>query len=209
MDGQRSEQEPLLQDQDGSDQQQSPDEVSTYARQRLRCQGLLVSKQKHYFTLALVALDVSCLLADLFIALIDCDERIKNDAWVPAVREGLEDAGLVFSCLFMVELIMCLWAFGLKYLKSWFHLFDALVIIASFLIDSLTRGVVEEVASLVIILRLWRFVKIIEEMSVGASEKMEDIEMKAEQLEKENAELKRELRRFKSTGEGETEDDES
>lgn len=105
--------------------------------------------------------------------------------------------------------VSCLLTVDTRYLKSWFHLFDALVIIASFLIDSLTRGVVEEVASLVIILRLWRFVKIIEEMSVGASEKMEDIEMKAEQLEKENAELKRELRRFKSTGEGNAEGDES
>ncbi|KUI55441.1 Voltage-gated hydrogen channel 1 [Cytospora mali] len=209
MDEQRNEQEPLLQSQDDSAQQQSPDEVSTYARRRQRCQGMLLSKQKHYFTLALVALDVSCLLADIFIALIDCDERIKNDAWVPGVRQGLEDAGLVFSCMFMVELIMCLWAFGFDYLRSWFHLFDALIIVASFLIDTLTRGIVEEVASLVIILRLWRFVKIIEEMSVGASEQMEDIEAKAEQLEKENAELKRKLRRLTSTGEGETEDDEA
>ena len=75
-----------------------------------------------------------------------------------------------------------------------------MIIIASFLIDALTHGIVEEVASLVIILRLWRFVKIIEEMSVGASEQMEDVEMRAEQLEKENNELKRELRRLRSTG---------
>lgn len=66
-----------------------------------------------------------------------------------------------------------------------------MVIIVSFLVDVLTRGVVEEVASLVVILRLWRFVKIIEEMSVGASEQMEDLEMRIEQLEKENFELKR------------------
>ncbi|KUI72769.1 Voltage-gated hydrogen channel 1 [Cytospora mali] len=209
MDEQRNEQEPLLQSQDDSAQQQGPGEVSTYARRRQTCQGMLLSKQKHYFTLALVALDVSCLLADIFIALIDCDERIKNDAWVPGVRQGLEDAGLVFSCMFMVELIMCLWAFGFDYLRSWFHLFDALIIVASFLIDTLTRGIVEEVASLVIILRLWRFVKIIEEMSVGASEQMEDIEAKAEQLEKENAELKRELSKLTSTGEGEAEGDEA
>lgn len=114
MDERRNEQEPLLQDQSSLDQQQSPDEVSKYDWQRHRCQGLLVSKQKHYLTLALVALDVSCLLADIFIALIDCDKRIENDKWVPEVREGLEIAGLVFSCLFMVELIMCLWAFGFK-----------------------------------------------------------------------------------------------
>lgn len=45
-----------------------------------------------------------------------------------------------------------------------------------------------------IILRLWRFVKIIEELSVGASEQMEDLEMRVEQLEKENSDLKSQLR---------------
>lgn len=88
---------------------------------------------------------------------------------------------------------------SLRYLHSWFHVFDALVIIVSFLVDVLTRGVVEEVASLVVILRLWRFVKIIEEMSVGASEQMEDLEMKLEQLEKENSNLKIELKKSNPT----------
>lgn len=74
-----------------------------------------------------------------------------------------------------------------------------MIIVASFLIDVLTRGIVEEVASLVIILRLWRFVKIIEEMSVGASEQMEDLEMKVEQLERENSELKSQLGQFRSS----------
>lgn len=90
-----------------------------------------------------------------------------------------------------------------SYLRSWFHIFDALVIVASFLIDVLTRGVVEEVASLVIILRLWRFVKIIEELSVGASEQMEDLEMKVEQLEKENSELRNQLRQVRPVDEEE------
>lgn len=119
MDDQNTEQQPLLEGQDdtnqGTDQQgQSKEEISAYTRHRQTCQNLLISKQKHYFILALVALDVSCLLADIMIALIDCDERIKNDAWVPEVREGLEHAGLVFSCLFLVELLLCIWAFGVE-----------------------------------------------------------------------------------------------
>lgn len=76
-----------------------------------------------------------------------------------------------------------------------------MIIVASFLVDILTRGIVEEVASLVIILRLWRFVKIIEEMSVGASEQMEDLEMRVEELEKENANLKDQLRKFQPVDE--------
>ncbi|KAF3760857.1 hypothetical protein M406DRAFT_358374 [Cryphonectria parasitica EP155] len=197
---QGNEQQPLLTDQhDTEHEEQSTPLHATYHKRRRQCQGLLVSKQKHYLIMALVALDVSCLLADILIALIDCDSRIQDDKWVPDVREALEHAGLVFSCLFLVELLLCLWAFGIDYLKSWFHIFDALVIIASFLIDILTRGVVEEVGSLVIILRLWRFVKIVEELSVSASEQMEDLEMKVEQLEKENADLKGELKKFKAS----------
>lgn len=113
------EQRPLLTDDNETDQgnpeEQSAESWSSHYKQyRQRCQGLLISKQKHYLILGLVALDVGCLLADILIALIDCDSRIKNDAWVPAVRKGLEHAGLVFSCLFLVELLMCLWAFGLE-----------------------------------------------------------------------------------------------
>jgi uncharacterized protein YceH (UPF0502 family) len=57
-------------------------------------------------------------------------------------------------------------------------------------VDVVTRGVVEEIASFVIVLRLWRFVKIIEELSVGAAERMEEIEARVVELERENAELK-------------------
>ena len=111
---QPGEQQSLLRHQSDLDHQRSPDEVSTYVRLKERCRALLQSKQKHYLILALVALDVSCLLADIFITLIDCDSRIENDAWVPAVHEGLEDAGLIFSCLFLAELITSLWAFGFE-----------------------------------------------------------------------------------------------
>jgi hypothetical protein len=55
------------------------------------------------------------------------------------------------------------------------------------------RGVDEEIASLVVILRLWRFFKIIEEMSAGAQEQMEDMESRLEVLEDENKELRKEL----------------
>lgn len=82
-------------------------------------------------------------------------------------------------------------------------MFDATIIIASFLVDVLTRGVVEEVASLIIILRLWRFVKIIEELSVASSERMEDLEMKVERLEEENSSLRDKLRKFAPSSESE------
>lgn len=111
MADQNDEQQPLMASEE-EENQSVP--ASTYRRTQQRCQALLISKKKHYFILALVALDVTCLLTGILIALIDCDKRIKNDAWVPEVREDLERAGLVFSCLFLLELLLCLWSFGLE-----------------------------------------------------------------------------------------------
>lgn len=84
-----------------------------------------------------------------------------------------------------------------RYFSSWFTRVDAAVIIASFLIDTLTQGIAEEIGSLVVILRLWRFIKIVEEFSLGASEQMEFLQARLELLEKENGELKDEIRAYR------------
>jgi voltage-gated hydrogen channel 1 len=51
----------------------------------------------------------------------------------------------------------------------------------------------EEVGSAVVILRLWRVFKIIEEFSTGAQEQMDSLAERIEELEKENDDLKRRL----------------
>jgi len=87
-----------------------------------------------------------------------------------------------------------------SYFRSWFHCFDALVVVAGFIIDVLLHGIIEEAASLIVIMRLWRVFKIIEELSVGAQEQTEDLQRKIDELEndnillsKENAHLRRTL----------------
>lgn len=84
----------------------------TYHRRREQTRRLLVSKKKHYFVMTLVALDVIGLLADIFIALIACDMGKSDEPWVGETRDGIQHAGLAFSCLFLLELISCVWAFG-------------------------------------------------------------------------------------------------
>jgi voltage-gated hydrogen channel 1 len=68
---------------------------------------------------------------------------------------------------------------------------DAIVIIAGFIMDVALRGPVEEAASLIVILRLWRVFKIFEELSVGAQEQMEAMTERIAYLEEEVSELKR------------------
>ena len=43
-----------------------------------------------------------------------------------------------------------------RYFQSWFHCFDATIILAGFIIDVCLKGVLEEAGSIVVILRLWR-----------------------------------------------------
>lgn len=86
----------------------------------------------------------------------------------------------------------------IRYFRSKFHCFDAFVILAGFVIDVLLRGVLEEVASLVVILRLWRVFKIIEELSVGAEEQMEGLQERLETLETEKSQIEVELNQLKA-----------
>lgn len=64
---------------------------------------------------------------------------------------------------------------------------------AGFAIDVATQGVIKEVGTTVVILRLWRVLEIIEELSSGAKEQMDSLFEHMEQLEADNEELKQEL----------------
>jgi len=73
--------------------------------------------------------------------------------------------------------------------------------VAGFVVDVLLHGILEEVASLVVVLRLWRFFKIIEEFTVGAQEQMDGLVLRIENLELENRDLKDRLRKSKGNDE--------
>ena len=73
------------------------------------------------------------------------------------------------------------------------------MILLAFVIDVLLHGVLEEIASLVIVLRLWRVFKIVEELSGAAEEQMDALRERIEELEGENVGLKNELQTARST----------
>jgi voltage-gated hydrogen channel 1 len=167
-----------------------------FVHSRRKMQRFLTSKTGHSIVLVLVILDVSCIFADFIINIFTCKTRGPDDDADRALTV-LGYVSLAFSCLFMLELIASVWAFGLSYFKSKFHIFDALVIVASFVIDVLLQGSLEEAASMIVVLRLWRVVKIVEELSVGAEEQVEHMDARIRELEKENSELREELRELK------------
>ena len=89
----------------------------SYAQRKRQARALLASNAKHYVVMCLVALDVTAILADIFIALVACDLKLEGAGWVTRTREGLHIFALVFSSLFLVELLVAVWAFGRRYVS--------------------------------------------------------------------------------------------
>lgn len=192
---------------DDEDYPYDPRSNTVYSRFRARTRSFLSSKWGHYIILFMVAVDVACIFADFLIELRVCELRERHQVPIDRgwglAQETLGLIGLIFSCLFMLELIASVLSFGLSYFNSYFHTFDAFVIVLAFILDVALRGVVEELGSLVVVLRLWRVFKIIEEMSEVSAEMMEKYEGELEDLRMENTKLKRKLKGYGSNDEDE------
>lgn len=78
---------------------------------RSKVKAFLSSSAQHYTVLGLVSFDLLGIFADIIINLYQCDEKDTDPIW-DDVRNGLGIAGLVFSCMFMLELLLSVWAFG-------------------------------------------------------------------------------------------------
>ncbi|KAI1363750.1 hypothetical protein F5Y08DRAFT_233096 [Xylaria arbuscula] len=152
-------------------------------RARQQTRRFFSSRAKHWVILTLILLDVAGILAEIFIALITCELHRQDEDWVAPTRQALTTFALTMSCLFMIELGLSVFADGLKFFSSWFHCLDAFVIVGSFAVDLLEHGIAEEIASLVVVLRLWRFVKIVQEFSVEQSELTEALRRRIDELE--------------------------
>lgn len=81
-------------------------------RMRRSCARALASRRKHFLIMGIVALDVTTLLANIFIQLIACETHQADEPWVETVTTMLEILGLAFSTVFMLELLACIYAFG-------------------------------------------------------------------------------------------------
>ena len=80
---------------------------------RQQIKTFLASRAQHYIVLGLVSFDLLSIFADIIINLYQCDEVDTDPKW-DDVRNGLGIAGLVFSSMFMLELLLSVWAFGFR-----------------------------------------------------------------------------------------------
>lgn len=107
------------------------------------------------------------MLADLvytFLSSSCTPEGPEGPEWL----EVLAHISLVITTLFLIEIPLTLWAFGLEFYNPFgkvtlarLHLFDAAIIMATFVLEVVLKGRERELAGLLIILRLWRLIKLV------------------------------------------------
>lgn len=82
--------------------------------------------------------------------------------------EVLANISLSINFFFLFEIPLTLWALGLQFMNPFgpvphasLHLFDSIVIIVTFILEVILRGKERELAGLIVVLRLWRLVKLV------------------------------------------------
>ncbi|KLO12638.1 hypothetical protein SCHPADRAFT_409970 [Schizopora paradoxa] len=154
----------------------------------------LESKHFHKAIIFLIAVDATCVLADLvYTFLVDPCAGGGGEEDQPAWLEVLAHISLAITTFFLIEIPLATYAFGFSYYRplgavphASLHLFDAVVILTTFVLEVVLRGREQELVGLLVLLRLWRLVKLVGGIAVGAGEIDEE-------LSKQLAETKQEL----------------
>jgi len=149
---------------------------------REKTANVLESTPLHTFVISLITIDAVCVLADLGYSFLSESCTPPEGPEAPAWLEVLATISLVITTFFLVEIPISLWAHGLRFYIPFagfphaaFHLFDAFIIITTFILEFVLKGREKELAGLLIILRLWRLVKLVGGIAVGAGEVEEEV----------------------------------
>lgn len=165
------------------------EEVETKTcREKLR---IILSNHKfHVASLCLIVIEalivLMLLLVDLDVIIVhgsSDEERHKNK---DKAEKGLHYTGLTILTIFVIEVILKIIAEGKAFFKQCLEVFDAIIVCVSFILDIIlsiapVKAFVRDAVVMMIILRLWRFSRIITSVFICVRKGDED------KLEKEKA----------------------
>ncbi|KAL7332189.1 hypothetical protein PS15p_204268 [Mucor circinelloides] len=159
----------------------------------------LENENFHLAVLGLILIDATCVVIQIIYTFFhECQVPVvlytgsHEASYLLVAFEMAEVISIVICLLFLVECLLSLVAFGPKYyLPGWphwkLHVFDATVVITTLVLEVGLKGKEREVAGLLIILRLWRVVKIIEaailSVSFAHAEELEELRASYAELE--------------------------
>ncbi|KAF9897373.1 hypothetical protein BX616_005721 [Lobosporangium transversale] len=163
---------------------------SWFNRSRHRIGHIIESKMTHIIILTLTSIDIILVMLQIGASLLHLDETEKEH-WTILM---FEHTSLAIVSLFVVEILLKLYAFGPLYFwrgtkHGILHLLDALIILTSFILELVLRGAAVELSGLLIIFRLWRIIKLTGTVAIEVSEHDEarcaSLEARIQQLERE------------------------
>jgi hypothetical protein len=107
-------------------------------------------------------------LVDLGYTLLSSDCEPSGAVDPPDWLEVLSLISTIITTLFLVEIPLTLWSLGFEFYNprgpvthATLHVFDAIIIVTTFVLEVVLRGRERELAGLLIILRLWRLLKLV------------------------------------------------
>ncbi|KAJ7285951.1 hypothetical protein C8J57DRAFT_1708361 [Mycena rebaudengoi] len=180
---------------------------------RKQTADFLQSTFLHKIVLSLIAIG-NCVLADLGYTFLHDGCTPPEGPGVPAWLNVVAHISLGITSFFLLEIPITLWALGTQYFNpfgdiphAWLHLFDVFIILTTFILEVVLKGREQELASLLIVLRLWRLIKLVGGVTVGVGHIGEEdaIQLAAAQKEleavkKENEDLRARLQAVESNG---------
>jgi hypothetical protein len=138
------------------------------------------SRPVHIAILALIILDFAVVMTEISIELLhegSCksNSHCHNESelgpnWALA-EEVLRWITVAILSIFILEHMLILWAHGLAYYRAhWIHLFDFAVVAVSFALTLSLHGKAAELAGMLILLRLWRVLRVMDAVVVTLSD---------------------------------------
>ncbi|VDI15154.1 Hypothetical predicted protein [Mytilus galloprovincialis] len=155
-------------------------------KDKLGC--ILHNKLFHAFVVVLIVLDaliiLMLLLVDLNVIPVPGETEEAKAKNHKNVENGLHYFGFSLICFFVIEIALRIIVDGAEFFKDKLNVFDAVIVLLSFILDlALTFApvsrAVRDVVILMILLRLWRFFKLICAVNICVRKDMK------EELEKE------------------------
>ncbi|KAF9103831.1 hypothetical protein BGX27_010339 [Mortierella sp. AM989] len=183
--------------------QQSSVEKSNVDKARHKVGETLESKRAHIIIIILTALDILLVIAQIAVTLLGLD----NHKGAHVAVEILAHFSLAIVTLFMVEIILKVFAFGPRYFwkstpHGLLHLADALIIIISFALEISLSGAEQELGSLLIVFRLWRLIKLTGMVAIETTEHLQahmvHLESRIKELELQLQESQQEVQRLRA-----------
>ncbi|XP_014668027.1 PREDICTED: voltage-gated hydrogen channel 1-like [Priapulus caudatus] len=132
-----------------------------------RVNALIHGQRFQIFIVVLVIIDVLLVIAELLVDLKVFEMEPGDsgeDASESAIGEVLHYASLAILSLFMVEIVVKLYAMRLSFFKHKLEMFDAVVVVVAFSLDiafTTNKGGAVNGLNLLVILRLWRIARIV------------------------------------------------